>query len=430
MKFKQFLAQNKNKDEDLINEDIIYKLRAEPLEDYIIAAFKTLESKHLKITGYELITNENEIDLDTINIKHIKNKKNKKFTKRMGMKKSRYNLLKIKFHLIAKDGECDKEVNLLIFKRYNKYYYIIDGNRVYPIYQLVDASTYNTKNCLTLFSMLLPITMKKDEETIESVNFMKRDNNEIVSIEGKKYYVPAFTLCIFKKKINPLLFYLALMGFENTLIYMNMDGILRVENFKKYDCENEYCFEASNGMFVKIIKYFFDNDLFIRGQVYLLLSLIGLCNNVNELHDNKFWVCRLGQIMMTDPKDEIKMYIKGKNVLFSFYRLLDTLTKKSLRLDYHNKANIFAIIRWMMRNYNALKAKDNMDLKNKRLRMNEYIASYLIKRLSKRMNKFISNNDVKLEDVELLINMEQDYLLKTVISSKKPLLRKLYHCGV
>ena len=46
------------------------------------------------------------------------------------------------------------------------------------------------------------------------------------------------------------------------------------------------------------------------------------------------------------------------------------------------------------------------------------------------MAKFIANDNVKLKDVELLINMEQDYLVKTVKSSKKPLLRELIHCGV
>ena len=70
-----------------------------------------------------------------------------------------------------------------------------------------------------------------------------------------------------------------------------------------------------------------------------------------------------------------------------------------------------------------LRAKDNMDLKNKRIRMSEYIAAYMIKRLSGRMAKFMNNNDIKLKDVETLIAMPKDFLIKTVIGSKQPLLR-------
>lgn len=418
MKFKKFLAQNKNKNEDKINEDVIYKIRSEPLVDYIIDAFRTLESCHLKVVDWELITDESKIDSDSVNIRHIKNKNNKKFIKRMPIDNSRYELLKIKFYLCAEDGEEYKTINLLLFKRCNKYYYIIDGNRFYPIYQLLESSTYCRKNYLTLKTLLLPIRIKRTEETVE--------------IDGELHMVPLYDLCIFSNIINPLQFYLALFGYENTLIYMDMKDIIRIESFKKYDKEKEYCFKSEGGLYVKVIKYFFDNDNFTRFMTIGLRNVTRYCTNLRDLNDYKFWVCDLGEFMVMNSKnkDITKLYAKGKNVLFSFGRLLDNMTKKNLKLDYKNKANIFAVVRWMMRNFDELKNKDNMDILNKRVRIPEYMAAYLITKLSPRMAKFIANDNVKLKDVELLINMEQDYLVKTVKSSKKPLLRELIHCGV
>ena len=60
---------------------------------------------HLKVVDWELITDESKIDSDSVNIRHIKNKNNKKFIKRMPIDNSRYELLKIKFYLCAEDVE-------------------------------------------------------------------------------------------------------------------------------------------------------------------------------------------------------------------------------------------------------------------------------------------------------------------------------------
>lgn len=409
-KFKDFIKQNKSKNEDIVNEDIIFKWRDEPLAEYIVDAFRTLESRHLKIIDWELITNENEIDTDTVNIKHIKNKDNKKYLKRMPIERSRYDLLKIKFHLRAKDGEEDFILPLLLFKRVRKYYYVIDGNNFYPIYQLVDASTYNMKEYLTLKTMLLPIVLK-------------REHKKIYTIDGEVFQVPYYTSCIFKNKLNPLLFYLATMGYENTMTYMSMEDIIKIESFRKYNEKEEYCFPSEGGLFIKVIRYFFDNDLFVRNMVYNLINITHDCGTIYELQDLNYWVCKLGKMMLPNADDPVTIFKKGKNIIFSFARLLDRTTRRDLRLSKYNKRSIYAVMRWMMRNFSELKAKDNMDLKNKRIRMAEYMEAYLIKRLSSRMNKFMSNNDVTLEDVETLIKMDQDYLIKTVIGSKKPLLR-------
>ena len=68
-------------------------------------------------------------------------------------------------------------------------------------------------------------------------------------------------------------------------------------------------------------------------------------------------------------------------------------TKKVLKIpEYHSK-DIYALLRWMMEEFNELRLKDNLDLGNKRLRCNEYISSLLTKEFSKRLNRIISMGD-------------------------------------
>ena len=65
-------------------------------------------------------------------------------------------------------------------------------------------------------------------------------------------------------------------------------------------------------------------------------------------------------------------------------------TRKILILNDFNKRDIYALLRWIMQNYNALRMKDNLSLDNKRLRCNEYIASLLTQEFSKRLNRIIT----------------------------------------
>ena len=65
-------------------------------------------------------------------------------------------------------------------------------------------------------------------------------------------------------------------------------------------------------------------------------------------------------------------------------------TKKVLKVPEYHSEDIYALLRWMMQDFNELRMKDNCDLNNKRLRCNEYIASLLTKEFSKRLNRIIS----------------------------------------
>lgn len=418
MDFSKFLASdyNENVNAKRINKDLIYNIRKEKLSDYIIKALKVLECKYIKIKDWKVITDESKFDPNKINSKYIKNNKNKKFDKRIPINNSRYDLLVVDFLVTLPETTYVKTVELLLLKPIDNFYYILDGNRYYPIYQLVDSSVYNRKDYLIMKTHSGPIIYKRGSEDIMDVN-------------GEVYKVPTYKLCIYKQRLNSLLFFYALMGFENTMKYMQMDDIIRIETFKDYNEDEEYCFLCNGGIYVKVIKYFFDNDNFTRNMTHSVIETVGDFNSVDEVKDTTHtqWGIELGKVLIKSDVPDDKRFVKGNGFLLSFANMQDQLTKDGLYVKSFNKRSVFAMLRWILRNFNELKAKHNMDIKNKRIRLHEYMAYYLIVRLNQRKRKFISimssGNGITVDNVEDLLNMDRDFLLKSITGSKSSLMK-------
>ena len=85
-------------------------------------------------------------------------------------------------------------------------YYYINGNRFYPIYQLLDATTFHKENSVTLKTLTLPIKLTRVPTAIFDVN-------------GNQYTSYIFYTDIQRKKVNMLAFFFATIGFFRTLKY-------------------------------------------------------------------------------------------------------------------------------------------------------------------------------------------------------------------
>ena len=84
-------------------------------------------------------------------------------------------------------------------------------------------------------------------------------------------------------------------------------------------------------------------------------------------------------------------------------------TKKVLKLPEYHTDDIYALLRWIMQEFNDLRLKDNCDLSNKRLRCNECIASLLTKEFSKRLNRIISMGEkVTIDNIKELFKFPGD----------------------
>jgi hypothetical protein len=380
---RDFLKDYNNPNEDKLNFGLMNRQYDDDLIEHIVASCKSLEVlKHVEFAGYDYIHDEKQIDLNSYMTTRKKTKK-KTDTKYMYLQDSRYVELRLKFKLNCKGEKAIIEKPILIPVPDDNGYYTIKGKKYFLLYQLVDASTYTTRQNLTLKS-LMPVSIK-------------RNVKEFKDSTGELHSAPAYMIMIFKKPVDILLFYFAKTGVQKTLEYFSVDKIMRFVS-EEHDRDNNIYFPISSKILLEVNKYFFNKYPYVQSIAFMILSIVTNRLSFDLLEDKTYWVERIGSLNATNAYN---YYEKGLNTLTFFDRMLDETTKKILKLHDPNKKNIYSVIRWMIQNYNELRKKDNLDLTNKRLRCNEYIASLLTKEFSQRVNRIISlGNKVTIDKVK------------------------------
>jgi len=374
------------------NEDIIYNLRKEDnMVDYLVDVCKALETiPNIKYDGYELIDDENKF-------------KEKNW---ISVNDSRLSLINFKFIITFKD-EVEK-VNMPIFipKLINNYYYILNGNKYYAIYQNVDSSTYNTKDSCILKSLLMPIILKREEK-------------KITDIEGNEYKGYIYLINLFKHKANILYYFFSIMGYSKTINYFGFkDYISLKKKVNKNNTSAALYFQINKNVFLKINKKKFNSSRFFRSFIFCLLDMFNKKTVIEKINKTSYWKVKLGSIF---TKNNNNQFEKAETVLLSFKRILDDRTKKNLRIPDEDKEDIFALIRWMVRNFNNLMKKDNLSLLNKRLRLAEYQITPFVRKMSVNTyrilnSKLLTMNKLKtifkLSPMTIISDLQESELLR------------------
>lgn len=368
---KKFVRQYENPNVARFNNDLIEKNYDEPLVDYIIDCCKSLEAlKYIKFVGYKYITNADEIDISSYITAKSRNKptsKKDKELKYMHLKDSRFAELRMKFHLSCKGEECEINKKVLIPVPDKQGRYLIYGTEYFMMYQQVDNSTYTTKSSLVLKSMM-PVVMKPDRETMKCTT-------------GEEFTAPVYTINIFKNDTDIMLFYFAKIGVQKTLEYYSVDRIMRFVN-KVEDTDANLYFSVSSKLYLEVNKHFFEKYQYVRTVAFMVLRPMTNRMTTDVLENKGMWIESIGSIRNSNKNTQ---YEKGANTLLFFDRLLDDTTKRVLKLHPIHDKNIYSVVRWMIMNFNDLRKKDNLNLDNKRLRCNEYIASLISRAFNERV---------------------------------------------
>ena len=392
---RKFISMYENPNVGRINYGIINREHDAPLVDHVVDVCKSLSVvEQIDYIDHEFITDEKEIDINYY-YKSRKSKKKKEKERYMLIHDSRCGELRVRFRLSCQGQEKVLEKRFLIPLKDSNGYFTIKGNRYFLIYQLVDSSTYSKGQTLTLKSLMpVKVTSVKDEIKDTDGNFHT----------GFKY-----TILIFTKSINILYFYFAQLGVKATFNYFNVGEVMDIVD-KEYDKENNYYFLINSKMYLQVNRRFFDDYEYVRSMVTCTLDIFTNRLTFEDLNDNDFWIERLGALSAT------KAYAfreKGLNSLTHFERMLDETTKKVLKVHPQNRDSMYSIVRWLVQNFNELRRKDDMDLKNKRLRCNEYIASLLTQEFSNRINRVITQGKkVKMRSIEDVFKMSGDVILQ------------------
>lgn len=435
---KKFIKTYENPFKKDINVELMNKSYDDELIQYVVECAKSLEIlPNIKFIGYSFEDMPHKIDYTGLFKSRTKltatEKKDKsKNRKPMDILENKLGELTLTWRLSCKGNTETISKKLLIPLPDEDGYFTIKGIKYLLMYQLLEASTYISKNRVTLKS-LQAVTLSRTPKNFKATN-------------GLTYACPIFNLMMFKNPVIVLLFYLARFGFKNTLTFFNANEAIKLISIGD-DVNDKLCID-NNVMHVKTMTelediyadegkfiYFpISKKLLIRVNTKLfkkynyIQSIVGMLKElttnrltIEELTDRNFWLEKLDYV---NSKNAKKMDLsntssdKGLNTLIHLNRMLDETSKRNLKLNDYHRESIYSILRWLVTEYDNLKMKDNMDLDNKRLRCHEYIASMLTNHFSEKLSRAINlGKKAEIGDIEQIFKFPADLLLLLLYAS-------------
>lgn len=383
-----------------LNIPLMTKEADAPLVEYVVDSWKSLcIVRNIQFLGYEYTETESEIDINKYIFKREKKTPKKEKFDYKFVDDTRAGRLTVEMLItsIDKDPKTKKSVthqkivkkSMLIPLLDENGMAYIKGKKYYLIYQMVEKSTYTAANAVILKS-LMPFAIRRTSATIEDM-------------AENEYTVPIYNIELYKKDIPIMLIYAA-NGLSFAVQYaLDMPYIVMnfVTSYDKEDKKNLY-FQISSKLFLKVNKKLFDNYTYVQSVVGGILEISTNRLTIDNIDDKNIWLKKLSN-------NNIE---KGKNLITSLQRLMDETTKKMLKVNVYRKLDVLSVIKYMTENYNDLRAKDNMNLNNKRLRCNEYIASLLTQEFSKRLNRIMSlGNKATIDNYREMFKFSGDILI-------------------
>lgn len=372
------------------NNDFIYLRSSDDLIGYFEDTCKALEIiDGIKFKRAYIETDRFEVE---------------KMLSHLNIEESKLDLVKIDFEFT--DSEETKEFTFKIFypKLVNGFYFYLNGNRYYPIWQVVDKNTYNSKNVVVLKTLLFPLVLVRYAATFEDDT-------------GKEWNFNDYRLHIFRQKQPTMLYLLAKYGIHETLSKFGFD-----ESDVKFassgtKLKDYVSFQVSK---IKKTSIFFSKRL-IENEEYswIVAGIMFLLNNrVDEelFFSKEYWVKRIGMLYAKNTAVQME---KGNKILLSLERIFDERTKKNLvELDDDEKQSVYDIINHLVHNFQYYNEIDIYDLHHKRLRFHEYLINPFLTSLSGSTYRLMSSKIITVSTMESIFrNISPFFIIKKMLSS-------------
>ena len=389
---QKWLAEFQNSQPNKFNEEIIYGLRErDNMLEYLEDTCRALETiPYITYNGYELITDENKFrKQETVSITD-----------------NRLNLVIFNFTINYNGNTSNVSMPLFIPKWINHYYFILNGNKYFPIYQHVEISTYNTKNSVILKSLLMSIILQM------------KSNVKVTDIDDNSYTGRVYMVNLFNHKNNFLYYYFANMGFEETIKFFGYEKNIRIvseKNLDKVDTNKRILFSINKAYYVSVSRNKFNNDITFKNFVVCVLDMFNKKFTIDRINDKDFWVVKLGSIYTKNTNNQ---KTKAETVILSFKRILDERTKKNLLISEEDKQDIFHLLKWMMNNFDSLMRKDNLSLLNKRLRLCEYIIFPFVSKMSTSTYRILNSKTINMNKLKSILKPNPMVIITELQKSK------------
>lgn len=287
-----------------------------------------------------------------------------------------------------------------------KYYFRLNGNYYSDIFQIVDGSTYNNitggkskkSQCNTFKTMFTPIRMYKVFKDLVDVN----------SGESIKHIVYTVNInLVFNSFTNCFYYLLANYGFYLCCDFLDIHCIKVTQ--EPITDEDYYCF-CKNNIYISYPKMCYADPM-VQGFASALISGINNNTKYEDIFNIRYWIINLGAEFKNPTID------KGLFILDAMDGTYDLITKESLHLPDDLKADIYQILRWMMREFTYIRGKNNVDVSVKRYRIGEPIAAAYAKKLIMGLSRCADlGKKITLFGVHRNIHTSPMYVINNIIN--------------
>lgn len=371
---KQFLAKFNTEKRPKFNPELFKRS-----EDDIIEAVKKIiyscqrdqENFKFLVNSFNVIEKYDDIKAILYNYEEsLKKGKNKKKVNKydyVNLKDTDMKLIVVTYYIEAKETKKIQSPYLLtqyicVPRIVNDYYFRIAGTFYSAMYLIADGSTYNngTSKNTKSDSVVFPTPFGP-------VRMYKKKMETQTELHGE-VFCENYSIATFNRIFNGFRYFFAKFGYYKTLQFLHLPNI-QITNTPILSTDI-YCFKTNGKIFISIEKVLFDNNDVLQGVICGLIKSIGKHTSKEDLFDINFWKKLLGgEFGKASPE-------KGNALLSSLEGLYDIKTKEDLHLPDSEKADIYTIVRWMICEFTALRAKDNLDVSTKRRVCANYMASY------------------------------------------------------
>lgn len=380
----------------------------------IIISIQTHGLFTIKVKGFTVVDNYD--DIQVILRKHyervLKGSKKAADDNRFNyidLQESKIKLLIVHYETSYKNERENLDVIIEVPRVVNKFYFFLKGNYYSPMYQIVDASTYNNSSSKKN-SKKATITLKTNFQPIRITRF----EVSVGDTDGNKYSFTSFSCFAFNKSVPAIVYLFAKYGVVKALENLGLSNYLFISSDNQ---SNEdicsFCSSKNDKIFINVNRYFMNNPI-IQHAVVTLLNMINSSMHFNDLYNTDIWIERLGGGFVTQNKLQ-----KGLTILKSFESTLDINIQEQIYLPWKYKKDMFVLLQWLLCEFNNLKMKDTMNITTKKVRCAEYIAAIYAKKLTTNIHR-LSNKGKKinLKEIERTINIKPDWLIVEITKSQ------------
>lgn len=407
------------------NEDDIIK----ELMNVIYSCERENQYFTIKVKSFRVVDDYNEINTILFNYYENLSRNKSKSKKRdnpyeyINLNESYIRLLLVKYYVKDRSNEDTIDVIIAVPRIVDKYYFYINGIMRSTLFQIVDGSTYNNG---TSNAKIPSITLK----IIFMAARVTRYYNIIKTTKGEELRLNYYHSRIFNKGIAAAKYILAKYGYYGFLKFMGLEGAIYITKYDMDD-DNYYTFKVSDDIYINTPKYLLDRNSVLQSVIITLNNAIVPGMPYESIFDDLFWVRSLGAeftggsydkiLSILDPNDDSvpDTLEKGYSILDSFENIYDISTREAIRLPEEDKATTYHVLRWIMREFNALRLKDNLDIGLKKIRFAEYIASLYAFKIAQGIYRVSdANRKATIEGIRKAIRTDPGFLLAAITKSK------------